>query len=260
MTLIDRGLFSVTDKVAVAIDRLRYYEPKDQPYFLAFSGGKDSTVILDLAKRAGVKYEAYYNLTTVDPPELVRFIRNEYPDVIWNKPKHTMWQLIVKNRMPPTRIARYCCRELKEQYGAGRTIITGVRWAESAKRSSRNLYEGCYTDGSKHFLHVVIDWSDDDVWEYIRSQGLPYCTLYDEGFKRIGCIMCPQSRRKLREEQVRRWPKYKDAYLRAFGRCVDKMKADGIKSENWNSAEDMYRWWMQDSHAKNKDQTVMFFE
>ena len=119
--LITRHLFGVTDKVKNAIELLRTFEPPEG-YYLAFSGGKDSVAIKALADMAGVKYDAHYNLTTVDPPELVNFIRKSYPDVITDMPKETMWQLIVDERVPPTRLMRYCCRALKER-GGGRAVL-----------------------------------------------------------------------------------------------------------------------------------------
>lgn len=129
------------DKVETAIDTLRFFEPKDgSGYYLAFSGGKDSVVLKALADMAGVKYDAHYNVTSVDPPELVRFIKQEHPDVIFDHPvdkdgkPQTMWKLIRKKKYPPTRLSRYCCAVLKESGGIGRTTITGVRWAESNNR------------------------------------------------------------------------------------------------------------------------------
>ena len=127
------------DKVQVAIDRLKTFEPPEG-YYLAFSGGKDSVVIKALADMAGVKYDAHYSVSSVDPPELVRFIKDVHPDVIFTYPRDkdgnivTMWNLIPKEKMPPTRIVRYCCAQLKETGGKGRLKITGVRWAESARR------------------------------------------------------------------------------------------------------------------------------
>lgn len=117
--LIEQTLYGERNKVEMAIARLQLHEPKEG-YYVAFSGGKDSCVVLDLCKRAGVKFDAHYNLTTVDPPELVRFIKKYHPD-IWEtrtKPKKTMWQLIEEKRLPPTRKVRYCCEVLKEGGGA----------------------------------------------------------------------------------------------------------------------------------------------
>lgn len=138
------------DKVEVAIERFKNFEPPEG-YFIAFSGGKDSSVILELAKMAGVKFDAHYALTSVDPPELVQFIKREHPEVIIDIPKWpenyknpklagkrmTMWNLIPEKKMPPTRLVRYCCSELKESMGEGRFVVTGVRWQESTKRANR---------------------------------------------------------------------------------------------------------------------------
>ena len=110
--LIEQTLFGTVDKVAEAIKLLREHEPPEG-YYLCFSGGKDSVVIYGLAKQAGVKFDAHHSVTTVEPPELMKFIRDKYPEVQKESPQLTMAQLIVKNKTPPTRIARYCCRLLK---------------------------------------------------------------------------------------------------------------------------------------------------
>lgn len=130
----------IRDNVEQAIDILRTFEP-EEGYYLAFSGGKDSQCVYHLAKEAGVKFDAHYAVTSVDPPELVRFIKTHYPDVEIKIPHDadgnpiTMWNLIPVKRMPPTRIARYCCEALKESNGKYRVTLTGVRKAESANRS-----------------------------------------------------------------------------------------------------------------------------
>jgi phosphoadenosine phosphosulfate reductase len=127
--LIDHTLFDVIDKVQIAIDRIRQFEPPEG-YYVAFSDGKDSCVVKDLVKRAGVNADYHYNLTTVDQPELVYFIREHHKDVEVHKLKETMWQLIRRKADSPTRKVRWCCSILKEGGGNGRFVITGVRWAD----------------------------------------------------------------------------------------------------------------------------------
>ena len=143
------------DKVEVAIERIQNYakiferQASEEGFWLAFSGGKDSCVCKKLLDMAGVRYEAHYQVTTVDPPELIRFIKEHHKDVIWDISRYkkdgifvkagdqvTMWNLIPEKRIPPTRIARYCCAELKEAGGDGRLTVTGTRWAESANRKN----------------------------------------------------------------------------------------------------------------------------
>jgi phosphoadenosine phosphosulfate reductase len=256
MSLVENTLFGERDKVKDAIDMLKMFEPSEG-YYVAYSGGKDSTVILDLVRRSGVKYDAHYNITTIDPPELVYFVRTQ-PDVKMETPEMSMWQLIPKMKMPPTSIARYCCRVLKEGGGAGRRIITGVRAAESTKRAKRHQIETCMTDGTKTFLHLIFHWSTDDVWQYIHERKLPYCSLYDEGFKRIGCICCPMGKRKGMLRAAARWPKYKAMYIRTFDKLVVELKkGNGCR---WNNGQDVWDWWTRDWDKKPdcEGQTTIF--
>jgi phosphoadenosine phosphosulfate reductase len=273
MALIEETLFGTVDKVQIAIDRLKAFEPADG-YWLAFSGGKDSVVIKRLAQMAGVKFEAHYSVTSVDPPELVRFIKDAHPDVSFDIPHYkdgtpiTMWNLIPKMRMPPTRVARYCCRMLKESSGIGRVTITGVRWAESTKRKqgrnlinisdsgklrityndendeSRRAVEQCYRT-RKTLVNPIIDWSDEDVWEFIKSNQIPYCILYDQGFKRLGCIGCPIAGERREKIEFVKYPKYKSAYIRAFYRLVKRNNELGYaKFSNGETGEEIMDWWL----------------
>lgn len=126
------------EKEAQAIKVLRTFEP-EEGYVLAYSGGKDSDCIKILAQLAGVKFEAVHNLTTADAPETIQYIKSQ-PDVriSWARDKNgrhvTMWTLIEKQGLPNSR-QRFCCKKLKEEADVGRLTITGVRKAESAKRT-----------------------------------------------------------------------------------------------------------------------------
>ena len=282
----------LSEKVKTSIERLKAFEPRNgEGYYLAFSGGKDSVVCKALLDMAGVKYDATYRVTSVDPPELVRFIKEKHPDVKREIPHDkdgkpvTMWNLIPKKMMPPTRIVRYCCEALKEDGGDGRKTVTGVRWEESTNRKhnqglvtladrtagrelgdnsdfkvtrsggavlvndndeTRKMVEQCYKR-HKTTVNPIIDWDDRDVWDFIKSEKIPYCQLYDEGFERLGCIGCPMARQHGREREFARWPKYKDAYLRTFKRMLEERERRGKTDGSWRntSSLDVFRWWME---------------
>ena len=279
----------LAEKVKISIERLKAFEPEDG-YYLAFSGGKDSVVCKALMDMAGVKYDATYRVTSVDPPELVQFIRDKHPDVKREVPKDkdgkpiTMWNLIPRKMYPPTRVARYCCADLKETAGDGRMTVTGVRWAESNARKanqgivtlmtrsnqakdveehadfrrtnrggvilvndnddSRRMVEQCFKR-HRTCVNPIIDWTNADVWSFIRSEHIPYCRLYDEGFNRLGCIGCPMVGKKMRERHFLRWPKYKESYLRAFQRMLDVCAEKGRPWRAQNSPHDVFNRWME---------------
>ena len=255
MSLIEQTLWGERDKVQIAIDRLKEFEPTEG-YYLAFSGGKDSITVYRLAQMAGVKFQAVYNITTVDPPELVQFIKREYPEVERHHPTESMWALIALHQGPPLRHQRYCCAELKERGGTGRVVLTGVRWAESPRRNKRRMTEQCMTDGSKTFLHPIIDWTTDEVWEFIRQERLPYCSLYDEGFSRVGCVLCPMSRNT--ERDIARWPKIAAQYVRTLDRIVIQRQETGEPCTYANGQE-WFDWWIQrDAKGQDDAQLVLF--
>lgn len=287
----------IRDKVETAIARLKTFEPPEG-YYVAFSGGKDSQCIYHLCKMAGVKFDAHYNVTSVDPPELVQFIKKNYPDVAMDVPhdkngkRVSMWSLISQHLMPPTRIVRYCCQELKETQGEGRVTVTGVRWAESTNRklnqgvvtipkkskrivkdmenmgvnftktnrggvvlnfddaADRRTTEYCMRTG-RMLVNPIVDWEDDDVWEFLNGNGIEHCCLYDKGFTRLGCIGCPMGRAKGIQKEFTTWPKYKQMYLNAFGKMIAERKRKGLNVE-WQTPEEVMAWWLKED--KSSDQ------
>jgi len=250
----------------IAIKRLRDIEP-DDGYILAFSGGKDSIVIKRLADLAGVKYTAYYSVTTIDPPELVWFIRKHHKDVHFSRPKKTFLQMLVKKKMPPYRHTRWCCDKLKEgldkRLGISCTIITGIRREESSRRAQRLVYEpkkvGAVKSRPVWFLNPIIDWDSEEVWTFVRREKLPYCSLYDEGFKRLGCIMCPMSNNQNREAE--RWPRYRELFEKAFIKVFNAKVAEGHKdftSGRWRDGKHYFEWWLDyRQKAYKKEQVTM---
>ena len=268
-----------------AIEYLKAFEPETEPYYLCYSGGKDSDAIRILASLAGVKHDIVNNHTTVDAPETVRYIRS-IPNIQIEYPEKTMWQLIVQKLMPPTRLVRYCCAELKERGGKGRVKVTGVRKDESVGRKnnqglvtvigkpvstekaaiemgvdydvtpkqgivlntdndeSRRFVEHCYRTTST-MVNPIIDWEDDDVWEFLRHYGCDSNPLYQCGFKRIGCIGCPMGGAASMKREFDLYPKYKENYIRSFDRMLKRRRELGKPTE-WQSGEEVFKWWIGD--------------
>ena len=198
-----------------------------KPLVVAFSGGKDSQTVYHLAEAAGVEFEAVYSVTTIDPPEVVRFIRKQYPNVKFNVPNMSFWQLAEKIRMLPNRYMRYCCSILKEQTSPGRVTLTGVRREESMKRAKRQILDinkkprqfdefergdkidvQCFGNGKEKItVNPILDWTETDVWQYLNNVvNVPHCELYDKGRHRVGCLFCPMKARKEIVDDMQRYP------------------------------------------------------
>ena len=259
MPIYEKTLFTEINKEEIAIKRIVEFEPTEGYYF-ANSFGKDSGVVRHLLKKAGLldRCECVYNWTTVDPPELLQFGKENCPETLISKPEMTMWQLIVKKRMPPTRLVRYCCEYLKERGGSGRLVVTGIRAKESFKRSKRKMLETCFRNKKKRYFNPIIDWTEQEVWEYTHREKIPYCRLYDEGFKRLGCIGCPMAGKNGQRKQFKRYPKHKAAYIRSFQSMVDSRIKDGLETQ-WETGQEVFDWWLKNNRKPEKDQMLMGF-
>lgn len=190
----------------------------------------------------------------------------------------SMWKLIPQKLIPPTRTVRYCCAVLKETGCANRFISTGVRWAESVQRKDREEFEklGATKATKEKFTSVmlmndndarrrmnehcmqkkkmvvnpIIDWKDSDVWEFIHSEKIPTCELYQCGYERVGCIGCPMAGKK-RYKEFADFPKYKNLYIHAFDRMVVERKRRGLPCE-WKDGYDAFLWWMDDENIEGQ--------
>ena len=236
-----------------SIDIMRMFEPPEG-YYLAFSGGKDSVVLYELAVRAGVKFDAHYSVTTIDPPEVLRFIRDNFKEVIWEKPKMSFFAALRK-KGPPRRNARWCCEILKETGGVGRNVLTGVRAAESSNRSKYGIVRPCRRSGGegKMLISPMLHWTTEEVWQFIRAENIPYCSLYDEGWKRIGCIPCPFETKIHRN--MERWPRVFDR-IKAI--LVDMYPGKESWQKRWTSGEDFFNWWISRDSAPSDEPDEQF--
>ncbi len=242
-------------KEAKAIELIQKYEPAEG-YHVAFSGGKDSIVMYNLVRKAAVKHKAYMALTTIDPPELIKFIKRNYPEVNFLRPKYSMYKLIQMKHSLPTRVGRYCCEHLKEYAGRGEFTILGVRAQESAKRASRDFFEHDTRKNmvGKMYLNPILDWLEDEVWKYVFHYNLPYPDLYDKGMKRIGCIGCPMSGPATMKKELEQYPRFKNMYVKAIRKAREDTKNNGeeyaIKKHFHNEYEVM-EWWLSGLSIKD---------
>lgn len=261
---------------------LHYYR---KPLVCTYSGGKDSDVMLELFKRSGIPFEVHNSHTTADAPQTVYHIRKVFRELELQGIKcdidyHaqpdgsriTMWNLIPRKLMPPTRKVRYCCSKLKETFGDGRFIATGVRWDESRKRKEwgsfsqpdkrlqvsddimlnsdndlrRKLTEHCMQK-NKVTVNPIIDWKNYDIWEFINQEHLDVNVLYYCGYNRVGCIGCPMAGRKGRWKEFADFQKYRNMYISAFDKMLEQRKQQGLSGE-WKTGQDVFFWWMEDKN------------
>lgn len=248
-------LLQKAEKIALNYDA-------EQGYYLAFSGGKDSQVLFHMTQLAGAKFKGHMNLTSVDPPEVIRFVKKNYPEVELIKTGKSIFQHAIEKQILPTMRVRWCCTEYKETAGAGKVTLIGIRRAESSRRAKRNEVEinnrkfsgdldgleeyrleqkakrlkrkskadgvnitnadeeqtlGCIHGKESLLISPIIYWNEQDVWEFLNNVvKVPHCSLYDEGWHRIGCIGCPMSSHKQKVLENERYPHIKRGWIKAI--------------------------------------------
>ena len=103
----------------------------------------------------------------------------------------------------------------------------GTLILNSDNDASRKVVEQCFQK-NKTVVNPIIDWTEEDVWEFLNDVvKVPHCELYDQGWKRLGCIGCPMANVEERRKSFETWPKYKLNYIRAFQRMIDARQAEG---------------------------------
>lgn len=246
-------LIQKAEKLALAMQ-------PDMGFHVGFSGGKDSQVVLELVKMAGVKYKAVYNVTTNDPADNVRFIKHSYPDVEFSVPEESYFQLIMKKGLP-TMLNRWCCALFKETAGVGFVVLTGIRREESRKRAEydeitqwakdkkdkkavdldkmeENEFH-CVGGKDKFMVYPILEWTEEDVWAFLRERGLPINPCYGN-HKRVGCVFCPFARPKEIRAYCETHPRLKESFIHAIERYMERTREKGKLS----TAEDYFEWWV----------------
>jgi phosphoadenosine phosphosulfate reductase len=200
---------------------MRAYRPRGG-WQGAFSGGKDSLVIKWLAKRAGEEVRWQNNFTTIDPAELTHYNKRHHPDVEVIRPAMHLVAKMVEKGLPPTRGIRWCCDIYKERpCQNGQAIITGVRAEESRNRANNWSYLTLHKRSNSYHVLPILNWTEKQVWELIHAENLPYCCLYDQGQKRVGCVGCPLNP-QARVVEFERWPGFKRMWHNGFVRMWDR--------------------------------------
>jgi phosphoadenosine phosphosulfate reductase len=257
---LDKFGITLEQKIADGIQLLQEFESSaleysPDGYYLCFSGGKDSVVVKDIAIRSGVKFTSNYSVTTIDPPELTRFIKHHHPDVIWHRPKVPLMKMVEKKGLPTRRI-RWCCEKYKEQGGNGMVKIMGIRSAESPRRAKVWGPITFWKNKKKGWVILpILSWSDKEVWSYIKRNCLPYCSLYDEDILRLGCVGCPMSSRQ--KQDFYRWPWIRDRWRRAASVRWKDIKDEAMPKRKFKNSDEWFDWWMSSKSIPKENDCQM---
>ncbi|MBQ3770396.1 MAG: phosphoadenosine phosphosulfate reductase family protein [Bacteroidaceae bacterium] len=227
-------------------------EAKGEPLEIAYSGGKDSDVLLHLAKSANIPFRAIYKNTTIDPPRTIAHAKAMGAEI--RAPTKTFAQLIAENGLP-NRFRRFCCSELKE-YKICDNVAIGVRKAESRKRNERykepiecRVFSKSRNERQQRF-YPLLEWTDEDIKDYITENNIQCHPLYyTNGMfdvtKRLGCMCCPLMSRRKRIAEFASHPQIVKLYIRAMGKYCE--------THTMRRFRNPYEWFIDDVFFMGKD-------
>lgn len=231
-------------KIDRAIRLLQSIPTDKEPVELAYSGGKDSDVILELAKMAGINYRAIYRNTTIDPKGTIKHVQDNGVEIV--RPRYSFLQVLERKGLP-SRYMRFCCSELKEYKIMDRCIM-GIRREESHKRAENykeptecRLYK--HSGQAVDAIYPILNWTVLDVAEFIRERGIKCAPVYydEKGVfhpeRRLGCMCCPLASRKHRIAEFKRFPNMVKLYIRGGGKWLDSHQ----NAKNNPCQSDIYR-------------------
>lgn len=275
---IKHNINMLQDKIKQSVALLRKVEPlalelnPQDGIYLAFSGGKDSQCIMELAKMAGVKFKAWYSVTGIDSPQNVRFIMENYPEVNFVHHRKNFLRLVEEKGLPMMN-SRFCCERLKENLGAGNVMIDGIRADESRKRAAyaavmvrsrrkENIQKGrnrtyeeiaenqhrCIKGKDRIDIHPILEWSESDVWQFIAQQRIPYNPTYQK-LGRVGCMYCPYASRQQIVGYMEQYPLYYKRIMKALAVFLEKKPL-------FDTPEQYTDWWMSGMTMEKYRQTV----
>lgn len=208
------------------------YRKKVDIFYVAFSGGKDSVVALDIVQRAlpHNEFKVVFGNTDMEFPTTTELVQKlsrkcsdegiEFLEAASNMTSKESWNIFG----PPARKVRWCCtvhktapviNMLSDKFANGKlrcVMITGVRGDESVSRSGYDEMSMGKKMAGQYSFHPILEWSSAEIYLYIYSQGLLLNDAYKYGFNRVGCIMCPNSSEK--HEYIKRqcFPELVDEY------------------------------------------------